>query len=85
MEGGCLAESCGSGAGLGTAGGERGLPGLAPPPSPAWPRPPPRGSRTRHSWRAHWLSEVALKIPGQHPDHEAGHRAFAKSFLCNWR
>lgn len=44
MEGGCLAESCGSGAGLGTAGGERGLPGLAPPPSPAWPRPPPVGS-----------------------------------------
>lgn len=37
MEGGCLAESCGSGAGLGTAGGERGLPGLAPPPSRGLP------------------------------------------------
>lgn len=77
MEGGCLAESCGSGARLAQLEG-RGA-------SPAWPRPPPGGSRTRHSWRAHWLSEVALKIPGQHPDHEAGHRAFAKSFLCNWR
>lgn len=37
MEGGCLAESCSSGAGLGTAGGERGLPGLAPPPSRGLP------------------------------------------------